>query len=388
MNPLESLRMLAGARRAEGSSIRRPSNVCMTQMEAVEDSSDGTVKVDPGGLVVSQDGSQYIDVPTIGNVREGDVVNVALVGDDGSAKSMVVLAPVGGGDRQQNEIDEAGTTATKYITDITDDGVWVTPDGAGPEDGEAVSTTSGWHISDALELFRKGVSMFKAYVENSAAKVRIGAEDSGHIVLDSDGMDFRKGMNSVARLARTTGGAILKLGEAWLTSGDSADVSAYVDSDSWANCSIRASHGQSGYGTTTAEVAARARLNSSQVYMSARELTVNDTYGTLSGIYNVPMGHFGKLARCRIDIAFGTLTVAANSRADITLDWAGGGFDDANYIASITPMAFVNGFNNVAWCVSNRTATQVTISAWNSNSYAVTQLIGVIGVDSRYGTVV
>lgn len=112
MNPLESLRMLAGARRAEGTAIRRPSNVCMTQMEAVEDSSDGTVKVDPGGLVISQDGSQYIDAPTIGNVRAGDVVNVALVGDDGSAKSMLVLGPVGGGDKQQSEIDAAAAATT------------------------------------------------------------------------------------------------------------------------------------------------------------------------------------------------------------------------------------------------------------------------------------
>lgn len=266
----------------------------------------------------------------------------------------------------------------RYITEL-EDGIMVHP-----ED----DATTGWSIRAALELLKSGVSYIKAWLDNDVAKVRIGAEDSGHIVLDSDGMDFRDGATSVARLARITGGAILRLGEAWLTSGKTADVRAYVDSDSWANCAIQASHGQSGYGTTTAEVAARARLNSSQVYMSARELTVNDTYGTLSGVYNVPMGNFGRLARCRIDIAFGTLTVPANSRADITLDWAEGGFDDANYIASITPMAFVNGFNNVAWCVSNRAADKVTISAWNSNSYAVTQLIGCIGVDSRYGTVV
>lgn len=75
----------------------------------------------------------------------------------------------------------------------------------------------------------------------------------------------------------------------------------------------------------------------------------------------------------------------ANSSASITLDWQSGGFDDGNYIATVTPMAMPNGFNNVGWCVTTRTATQVTVTAWNSNSYAVSQLIGCIGVDSRYG---
>lgn len=389
MNPLESLRMLAGARRAEGTAIRRPSNVCMTQMEAVEDSSDGTVKVDPGGLVISQDGSQYIDAPTIGNVRAGDQVNVALVGDDGSAKSMVVLAPVGGGDRQQKEIDEAGTTATKYITDVTDDGVWVTPEGAGPEEGEAVSTTSGWHISDALELFRKGVSMFKAYVEDSVAKVRIGPWDSGHILIDSTGIDFRYAIHSIAKIVRKTAGVTLSLGSSLVGAGHSAWLDAYTDGDGWTICGVHSSHGQSGYPSTGADIEARATTGTSLVYMHGKELTVSDTYnGALNGIYNVPMGNFGKLARCRIDIAYGVVTIPANDGTQITLTFVNGGFDDANYICAITPMNLTNGFDKCGWCVVSREAGAVRLGAWNNNAYAVTVNVGVIGVDSRYGTVV
>jgi len=112
MNPLDGLRMLAGARRAEGSPVRRATNVSMTQMEAVADSSDGTVMVDPGGMVISGDGSQYVEVPVIGNVRKGDTVSVALVGDDGTAKAMQAIGTPGGGDRQQEAIDAAAAATT------------------------------------------------------------------------------------------------------------------------------------------------------------------------------------------------------------------------------------------------------------------------------------
>lgn len=384
MNPLDGLRVLAGARRAEGSPVRRATNVSMAQMEAVADSSDGTVMVDPGGMVISGDGSQYVEVPVIGNVREGDTVSVALVGDDGTAKAMQAIGTPGGGDRQQGEIEEAATTATKYITDVTDDGIWVTPEDATPEEGEAVSITSGWHISDAIELFRAGASMFKVWVENAVAKVRIGQEDSGHLVLNPNGISIRDAIYEIASITRRTGGVSIDMGTEFPT-GDSASVYEYV-SNNGTHVGMSATHAQSGYGTKTPLVEVRASANVAQVYMGGNSLTVNDSYTALGGTYDVPMGHFGRLARCRIDIAYGTLNVPANGSASITLDWQSGGFDDGNYIATVTPMAMPNGFNNVGWCVTNRTATQVTVTAWNSNSYAVSQLIGCIGVDSRCGT--
>ena len=387
MNPLDGLRMLAGARRAEGSPARRATNVSMVQMEAVADSSDGTVTVDPGGMVISGDGSQYVEVPVIGNVREGDTVSVALVGDDGAAKAMQALGTTGGGDRQQGEIEEAATTATKYITDVTEDGIWVTPEDATPEEGAAVSTTSGWHISDAIELFRTGASMFKVWVESNVTKVRVGREDEGHLVLDANGLNIRDALYTVARIARRTGGALIELGQEMAASGQNATLYAYSE-NGIAHVGMSATHAQSGYGTMRPTVEARASSGSAQVYMGGKSLTVNDTYNgaSLSGVYDVPLGHFGRLSRCRIDIAYGTLNVPANGSASITLGWQSGGFDDGNYIATVTPMSMPNGFNNVGWCVTSRTATQVTLTAWNSNAYDVSQLIGCVGVDSRYGT--
>lgn len=387
MNPLDGLRMLAGARRAEGAPARRATNVSMVQMEAVSDSSDGTVMVDPGGMVISGDGSQSVEVPVIGNVREGDTVSVALVGDDGAAKAMQVLGTPGGGDRQQGEIEEAATTATKYITDVTEDGIWVTPEDATPEEGAAVSTTSGWHISDAIELFRTGVSMFKVWVESSVTKVRVGQEGSGHLVLDPDGLSIRDTVYEIASITRRAGGAVIGLGKQMASLGQGASLYAYSE-NGVSHVGMSASHAQSGHGTTHPTIEARASTDVAEVFMGGKSLTVNDSYTALGGTYDVPLGHFGRLMRCRIDIAYGTLNVPANSSASITLDWQSGGFDDGNYIATVTPMSMPNGFNNVGWCVTNRTATQVTVAAWNNNAYAVTQLIGCIGIDSRYGTVV
>ena len=376
MDAYELAGMLFGSKRAEsGGSVPYETAVGGT----AKSSENGLVLVSMSSDVTVPDDYEngtYVEIPTEVNVKDGDYVTVTMSADGSNAR---VTGVVGGGDRQQKEIDEAGTTATKYITDITDEGVMVHPDG---------DETTGWRIADALELLKSGVSYIKAWVDNSVPKVRIGAETAGHIVLDHDGISFLDAAADVAHIARRTGGAILSIGRAMLGAGQNAWLQAYTE-DNTVTCEVGASHGLDEGSGMVAEVSARAAAGVAQVYASGKSLTVADNYNSsLRGIYNVPMGSFGKLTRCRIDIAFGTLTVAANSRADITLDWAEGGFDDANYIASITQMAFVNGFNNVSCCVSNRTATQVTVSAWNNNSYAVTQLIGVIGVDSRYGTVI
>ena len=95
-----------------------------------------------------------------------------------------------------NGIDDASKTAEYYITDISPaNGIWITPSTAKPNSsGQATSSTSGWHISDALELFRLGASMFKVWLESSATKVRIGNTANSHIVLDS-GIHLKNGDN-------------------------------------------------------------------------------------------------------------------------------------------------------------------------------------------------
>lgn len=74
--------------------------------------------------------------------------------------------------------EEAGGTATKYVTD-TEDGLFVHP---------RDNTADGVRITDAIEIIKGSLSFFRAWVENGLAKVRVGKEDAGHTVIDSNGM--------------------------------------------------------------------------------------------------------------------------------------------------------------------------------------------------------
>lgn len=327
-------------------------------------------------FTVADDGSPYLtcEVPT---TRDGfcyiplGLMTSATAGY--FATSSQLYAFLGGhfGPRSVREV-------RRYVTELKD-GIMVHPEG---------DETTGWSIREALELLRGGVSYIKAWLDGTVPKVRIGTEDTGHIVLDSDGIDFMDAAYNVARIARRTGGAVLSIGRAMLASGQSAWLQAYTDSGT-VNCGVGASHGQSGAAGMSASVEARAGAGVAQVFAGGKSLTVMDNYnGSLMGLYDVPMGHFGRLARCRIDIAFASVTVPANGGTQVTLAFVGGGFDDANYICSAMPMSLANGYNNVGWCVVSRTATQVTLGGWNNNGYDVTYNLGVIGVDSRYGTVV
>lgn len=97
-------------------------------------------------------------------------------------------SPISGG------IEDAGGKAERFITEVSGDGIWVTPEDAKPEGGQAVSTTTGWHISDALEFVRQGVSRFWIGLKNSGdttPTVRIGkayvsgaTDNENHMELD------------------------------------------------------------------------------------------------------------------------------------------------------------------------------------------------------------
>lgn len=83
-------------------------------------------------------------------------------------------------DAVKDGLSEAGTKATKYVTDLSD-GIFVHPEGEGPND---TNTPTGWRIKDALEMFKTGVSYIKAWVENNTPKIRIGREDSAHFLME------------------------------------------------------------------------------------------------------------------------------------------------------------------------------------------------------------
>lgn len=90
-----------------------------------------------------------------------------------------------------NRAVEAAKVATNYISDSSSDGFMVHPEN---------DSTTGWKIKDALEMLKSGVSFFKAWVENSIAKVRVGREDAGHTLIDSNGMRVYGG-NGTEQLA-------------------------------------------------------------------------------------------------------------------------------------------------------------------------------------------
>ena len=98
----------------------------------------------------------------------------------------------------------AAQTATNYITNVSNDGIWVHPNGNGPSSSthQAVSTTTGWHISDVLEYFKTGASWIKLWVESSVAKLRLGLENGGHAIFDSSGMEVIRNNNSIAKFGQ------------------------------------------------------------------------------------------------------------------------------------------------------------------------------------------
>lgn len=101
-------------------------NVTLTTGVASEDSADGQVLVDLGTDVQSDDGEQDILIPTTCKVLAGDVVQVQLAGADGTGKSPMVVGVIGGGDREQAELQaekiaiSANADAIKAATMYTD----------------------------------------------------------------------------------------------------------------------------------------------------------------------------------------------------------------------------------------------------------------------------
>lgn len=89
--------------------------------------------------------------------------------------------------------DSVKMLATAYITEIDEDGIMVHPEG---------DSTSGWAISDAIQLFKDGISYIKLWIENNIPKIRIGKEDQGHLILDDDSVDIMNQKKTLASFGR------------------------------------------------------------------------------------------------------------------------------------------------------------------------------------------
>ena len=95
----------------------------------------------------------------------------------------------------QEGINQAGTTASAYITEVSaDSGIVVAPVGKGTVNKAITSATTGWHLADVLEYIRNGVSRFWIGLKKSTdttPTVRIGkafvngaSDNESHMELD------------------------------------------------------------------------------------------------------------------------------------------------------------------------------------------------------------
>lgn len=114
MGYLEDLSALSGLTGIRASTSQS-TNAHYVTGTAVADSSGGSVLVDMGGTTVSGSGDQWVELPTTCEVRDGDVVQVRLLGAEGTAKSMCVTGVVGGGDRTGLAAREAREDAASAV---------------------------------------------------------------------------------------------------------------------------------------------------------------------------------------------------------------------------------------------------------------------------------
>lgn len=91
-------------------------------------------------------------------------------------------------------LTNAAKTATNFISTVDSTGIMVHPNG---------NTTTGWKISNAIELLRNNDSYMKLWIDDDIAKVRIGDEDQGHIIIDNDSVDIKKETDIIASFGET-----------------------------------------------------------------------------------------------------------------------------------------------------------------------------------------
>lgn len=146
---------------------------------------------------VGADGLFYLDstwwTQTLPNSEDGKVY--VYIGESYStyqvylASSHTALVYRDGGIKtyDQAAASDAAKTAKSYMFDVTGGGVMVHPKG---------DDYSGWRIADAIELLKNGASYIKAWLNNSAAMIRVGLENSAHILLSDYGMVLKSDANT------------------------------------------------------------------------------------------------------------------------------------------------------------------------------------------------
>lgn len=190
-------------------------NVTMITGTAMSDSTDGVVSVDFGGNTISADDEQAVDVSTTCAVKEGDTVQVSVVGADGTAKSLLVTGVIAGGDRMQADIEGAKDTAAS---------------------ADAAATIAKENAAKANELANEAIS--NANAANTQAREAMNSVNTANGKIsalqknvDTMNSDISTAQDAISKNASDITGINQKLSTDYATKGEVSDVKVAVESE-------------------------------------------------------------------------------------------------------------------------------------------------------------
>lgn len=190
-------------------------NVTMITGTAMSDSADGVVSVDFGGNTISADDEQAVDVSTTCAVKEGDTVQVSVVGADGTAKSLLVTGVIAGGDRMQADIEGAKDTAAS---------------------ADAAATIAKENAAKANELANEAIS--NANAANTQAREAMNSVNTANGKIsalqknvDTMNSDISTAQDAISKNASDITGINQKLSTDYATKGEVSDVKVAVESE-------------------------------------------------------------------------------------------------------------------------------------------------------------
>ena len=277
---------------------------------------------------------------------------------------------------------DAAKSATSYITEISGDGIWITPSNAKPVNGAAASTTSGWHISSALELFRLGVSMFRVFVESGVAKVRIGRTNGGNVLVDGTSVNVRNGSavlatfaSSLIELGKNSTSAVIKLcgGAGKITANDTDIYMSGANRLAWLGLWERSAVSVVTIGATASQSGtAGITLTSGAAAGVQAEVSADTFKATLDGCegFMRPIGIYSA-----------SITTAANNYSNTTITFGSAmTMSDTNYSVILSTEGAPAGFTKAAYTVTSKTSTGFTIHCYNDYTASVTQTVNALVV--------
>lgn len=191
------------------------SNVTMITGTAVSDSTDGVVSVDLGGNTISANDEQAVDISTTCAVKAGDVVQVSVIGADGTAKSLLVTGVIAGGDRMQAEVETAKDTSAA---------------------ADAAAAVAKENAEKANELANSAIT--NANTANDQAQNAMNSVNTANGKIsalqknvDTMNDDISAAQTDISKNANDISGINQKLSTDYATKGEVSDVKVAVESE-------------------------------------------------------------------------------------------------------------------------------------------------------------